>query len=243
VLTAGDGVWVVQIPSAAPSSSPWPAFRIAPGTSEDLLAVGDIDRDGLVDIVASDAKDGTLIRWYRNPGTPEGNWARHDVGHVTDWGDRAELADIDGDGRLDIVVSTENAKPGGASTYWFQAPAELVTQPWTRHTVAVQGSTNSLDVGDVDGDGRLAIVTGEHKGKLRVRIWRTSDAGRSWQDSVVDSGTESHLGARLVDLDGDGAPEIVGIAWDAFADLHVWRNDTRLAESAASNAASSSRVR
>jgi len=36
---------------------------------------------------------------------------------------------------------------------------------------------------------------------------------------------ENHLGARTVDLDGDGDLDLVGIAWDAFPFLHIWRND------------------
>jgi hypothetical protein len=48
----------------------------------------------------------------------------------------------------------------------------------------------------------------------------------------VDTGKESHLGARLVDLDGDGAQEIVSIAYDGFQQLHLWRNDARGARTA-----------
>jgi FG-GAP-like repeat len=77
----------------------------------------------------------------------------------------------------------------------------------------------------MNGDGKLEVITGEHKGQLRLRIWRSTDAGLSWTDTVVDTGKESHLGARAVDLNGDGAPEIVSIAYDAFQQLHLWRND------------------
>ena len=43
--------------------------------------------------------------------------------------------------------------------------------------------------------------------------------------TVVDTGKESHLGTRLVGLNGEGALDIVGIASDAYQNLHVWRND------------------
>jgi len=119
----------------------------------------------------------------------------------------------------------ENGAASGAVTYWFQAPQNPTAQTWTRHTIAIQGSTNSMSAADMDGDGTLEVVTGEHKGQLRVRIWKSVDAGLNWTDTVVDTGKESHLGVRLVDLDGDGALEIVSIAWDAFQNLHLWRND------------------
>lgn len=184
-----------------------------------------MNRDGFVDIVASDA-NGKTIDWYQNPGTGAGDWIRHKVGEVPKWVDRAELADVDGDGRLDVVVSVENGATSGAGTYWFQAPLDPVTQTWARRTIAIQGSTNSMSVADVDGNGSIEVVTGEHKGQLRVRIWRSADGGQTWANIVVDSGKESHLGTRLVDLNGDGRLDIVSIAYDAFKDLHVWRNDS-----------------
>jgi len=43
----------------------------------------------------------------------------------------------------------------------------------------------------------------------------------------IDRGKESHLGARLFDLDADGDLDLVSHAWDRWQDLHLWRNDTR----------------
>ncbi|PAQ11035.1 hypothetical protein CIT26_07075 [Mesorhizobium temperatum] len=48
---------------------------------------------------------------------------------------------------------------------------------------------------------------------LRVSIWRNLD-GR-FVEQLVGEGLESHLGARAVDLDGDGDREFVSIGWDA----------------------------
>jgi hypothetical protein len=223
VFTTGDGVWYLRIPDT-PTTGTWPSVKIAAGTSEDVLAVGDIDGDGLDDVVASDGTNGTTIYWYQNPGTGAGNWTRRTVGSVTDWGDRAELVDINRDGRLDIVVAVENGATSGAATYWFQAPQDPKTQSWTRRGIATQGSTNSMSAADLDRDGTIEVVTGEHRGQLRVRIWKSTDNGLTWTDTLVDSGKESHLGTRLVDLDNDGDLDLVSIAWDAFQYLHLWKN-------------------
>jgi hypothetical protein len=223
VFTTGDGVWYLRIPDG-PTTGTWPSVKIASGTTEDVLAVGDINGDGLDDVVASDLANGRTIYWYQNPGNGAGNWTRRTVGDVTDWADRAELVDLNGDGRKDIVVSVENGATSGAVTYWFQAPQDATTQTWTRRTIATQGSTNSMSAADLDKDGTAEVVTGEHKGQLRVRIWKTTDKGLTWSETLVDTGKESHLGTRLVDLDNDGDLDIVSIAYDAFHNLHLWIN-------------------
>jgi hypothetical protein len=41
---------------------------------------------------------------------------------------------------------------------------------------------------------------------------------------------ECHLGTQLIDLDGDGDLDLVGVAWDAYRFLHIWRNDAVGAE-------------
>jgi VCBS repeat protein len=84
-----------------------------------------------------------------------------------------------------------------------------------------------MDVADMNKDGLVDIVTGEHRGSKKVIIWENVKQGTSWVPHVVDSWRESHLGARAVDLDGDGDLDIVSIAWDRYQDLHVWRNEAQ----------------
>src|SRR2546425_1058727 len=226
VLTSGMGAYYFQVP-AHPSLGNWPRTLIAADITEKGIAAADINRDGKLDVVGFVNAEGTGIAWWENPGTGAANWLRHDVGATSGIpGDRIASADIDHDGRPDIIVTEANLGASGNSLFWFAQPADLRNGNWTRRVVARdQASLNSMDVADMNGDGKIDIITGEYRGDRRVSIWQNVDNGASFTEHIVSSGQESFLGARVFDLDRDGAQDIVSIAQDTYPLLHLWRND------------------
>jgi hypothetical protein len=221
--SSASGTYYFEIPKDPAGA--WRRVRISAETSDEGIAFGDIDRDGLLDLVATtgDAKE---VAWWRNPGDGSSDWARQEIGRFPEavYPDRVGVGDLDGDQRLDVVVTEENGAAEGAEAYWWQQPETLGSGGWKRHKITSRGSLNSLSVADVDADGKLDVVMGEHRGQLRVSIWRNLGGGR-FLEQLIGKGMESHLGARAIDLDGDGDLDVVSIAWDAPATIHVWRND------------------
>ncbi len=205
----GGGIYALNVP-ADPAGQPWTTTRLSttvstPPQGEDL-ALGDIDRDGDLDILLGE-------KWLRNDGN---EWPTLELGKVTEGEpDRCDLADINGDGRLDAVVSLEN----GTDVLWFAAPADP-TQPWERHKIgSIAGQGFSMDTADFDLDGDPDVVIGEHRGKdvNRVAIFENTGRGGSWSMHVIDSGPtgeiDHHDGAQAVDLDCDGDLDIISIGW------------------------------
>jgi hypothetical protein len=188
-----------------------------------------MDNDGQLDVCAGFmvGEEGIGVAWWRNPGDGSEPWQQFKIGETQFHGDKFIGADVNGDGRKDMVV-TEERYPGkepDASMYWFEAPVDPTTPDWPRHTIVTQYSMNNLDVADLDRDGDADIVTCEHKGpKEKLQIWE-NDGKANFTVHVIDEGKESHLGAILDDLDHDGDLDIVSIAWEDFQYLHVWRND------------------
>jgi hypothetical protein len=231
VLSGGKAdreIYYLEIPDN-PNAGNWPHTLITNEATDEGIGIGDIDRDGDVDIAAGDMyTGGKKIAWWENPGNGKGDWIKHKIGNVSQWPDRFVLADINGDLRLDAIVSEENeGKKPDAHVYWFEQPEQPRNSNWYRHLVTTQYTTNSMDVADLDRDGLVDLVTGEHRGTKKVKIWKNVARGSDWVEQIVDEGKESHLGARVADLNRDGDLEIVSIAWDDYPYLHLWRNDAQ----------------
>jgi hypothetical protein len=225
-VSSGDGVYFFEAPPG-PIPSPWRRTHVSGRPSDEGFAVGDIDRDGLPDIAATTGKS-KLVEWYRNPGRTGQAWQERLVGDMKEshFPDRVELADLDRDGRLDIVVTEENRKTAGAKTFWWQQPASHDGKAaWQRHLLTEQATTHGLDAADIDRDGDIDLVTGEHRGEKRTLLWLNDGAGRFTAVEIA-RGFESHLGTRLYDLDGDGDLDIASIAWDDSGLVWIARNDS-----------------
>jgi len=231
-LSTLNGIYYFQIPSN-PSAGNWPRIQVTNEGREEGIAVGDIDRDGDMDVVGflatNDATTGTTVTWWENPNDGSGSWTRHNLGSTSGIeGDRIALGDVNHDGKLDVIVTeTTNFDDNANSIFWYLQPSNPSNTNWTRTTVASGLDTlNSMDAADINGDGWVDVVTGEHRGDMDVIVW-VNDQDGTFTPTTVASGFESHLGARLADLDGDGDLDIVSIAFDSFGLVHLWRNDAQ----------------
>jgi len=138
-----------------------PYVSVPAGFGGDLYsgsAIGDLNGDGLNDVVASLGFSQALNIWYQNDTT-------HALQNTTqvqvnDHADATELADMDCDGNLDILVmeaggiacyQADTAHHFGPHTY-FQIPYEDFHDP------------QAFAIGDLNNDGRPDIITATYQG-------------------------------------------------------------------------------
>jgi hypothetical protein len=192
------------------------------------MASGDIDGDGAPDLVCGSRQDTgryyNRLVWFRNPGNAAGNWIRTTIGAVDFTIDHLKVADFDGDGRNEVLVSegrSPEAYPAGIYHFTPRGGASQDTN-WHKKQLTIQHSTNSLEVADLDQDGDLDFVAGEHKGRCRLQFWK-NDSEANFTCHTIDSLKESHNGALLLDIEGDGDLDIATSGW-YDRKVHVWIN-------------------
>ena len=143
-LGSGQVASASQVSNAAGGSAGgWTRHTIDAGSvGADGVRLDDINRDGLPDIVTG-WEEGGEIRVYLHPGKSavHGEWPKVTVGKVKSPED-AVFADLDGDGVLDVISSTEG---DDRSLYIHWAPARqrfLDESAW--ETVALPAATKRM---------------------------------------------------------------------------------------------------
>ncbi len=181
-----------------PGQAADPVFRVEPIDVENecgAVAVLDIDRDGITDILCGN-------HWYAGP-----NWKRHRArqvevirGRLDDYSNL--LLDVDGDGLLDVISCNYRSQ----SIYWLRQPPRG-GGVWERTVAAKPGSMETGRLADIDGDGRLDVLPNGTKFAAWWSIDPSPD-GPIWNRHDLPAEAVGH-GIGFGDIDGDGRGDIV----------------------------------
>ncbi len=179
----------------------------------------DVDRDGHPDVVIGGY-------WYRNPGNPrESEFVRYEYDPTIEREIHDVVtADVDGDGREDVVVQGD-----GDGLFWYSIPDDpLEAKVWKRTTVTldvlekndfIHSGIFPRGVADLDGDGDVDVFVTD-------RWFENSGDGRAWTKHRLPFGSRGRYGMSsrgwIVDLDGDGDADIVATHADQQNSAVAW---------------------
>ena len=204
----------------------WKRFRRNGIGTGEHFNIGDIDSDGRMDFVVAN-------RWYRNTGKINpSDWTENIF--TSSWDQTNAfpfVADINNDGRNDIVLTPTEKYPQMYKTAWYEAPVNPTQENWKEHIIddEVQCITHSLGVYDFDNDGLLDVFTAEMEQSDdpdEVRIYYNSSKGSSWTKIII-SDKGSHWN-QFADIDADGDIDIFGANHGSKGPpvVELWINQT-----------------
>ncbi len=169
------------------------------------VATGDIDTDGMPDIIGSAFYDDELA-WWKLEGS---DWMKYPVATGFLQAHEVMAYDVDQDGDLDVLGAAAESN----EISWFENTGDYSGE-WPKHIVDDQcNGARSVDAADIDGDGDIDLA-GAALSDHEV-IWYRNDGGTPIQYTKItinSSFTYSHK-VQIIDMNNDGYLDILGTAY------------------------------
>ena len=176
-----------------------PTWISGPSKVTTSVAAGDINGDGLVDLVCGNGGDSSMV--FLNLGSnfdTEPAWASSDTLRTSG----IALGDVDRDGDLDLVLGNN----GDPSALYLNDGRMLADEPaWSSSQTF---PTNDVALGDIDGDGDLdlACANNPQASTVYFNVGGIFAPSAGWSSRPPARATTS---VALGDLDGDGDLDLV----------------------------------
>ena len=137
---------------------------------------------------------------------------------------KVAIADVNGDGRLDVILS-HSEKPGYPVS-WYEAPLDPKRGEWREHPIGQVDYCHSLKAADFDGDGDVDLLAAEMPRytpqDAPVVIFFNRNKGLKWEEEVL-ARTGSYS-AQIGDIGNDGDPDIIGLRNFDRPPIEIWEN-------------------
>jgi predicted amidohydrolase len=185
------------------------------------MDVGDIDKDGVIDVLVVEggkhAGGRRTFAWYKAPKDIQGQWQRFEINPKADLRSflgSAKLADMDNDGDVDVIVSSDNhsGPKKEADVFIFENPVSEgdVSSHWNQVKVNTKTMSlhhiNDMEIADMDVDGRLDVIVRSLEPNQIHIFFQNPDS--TYEVKTIDTGVEQSEGLAVGRINSDKYPDI-----------------------------------
>jgi hypothetical protein len=213
------------------------------------VAVGDVNGDGVLDLVTAAAAGNPDVRVYDGVALENGTFdpANPSASQLAQWfayglnfniGATVAVGDIEKDGFADIVTGASAGNPQvnvyrgkDIANHTFDPTGASLVAQWFAYGLNFNIGVN-VAVGDVEGNGFADVVTGASAGNPQVNVYRGKDIANHTFDPTGASlvaqwfafGLQFNIGATVAvgDVTGTGFGDVIVGASDGNPDVKVY---------------------